>query len=191
MMKVGLYFGSFNPVHTGHLIIANHVLNFGDVQEVWFVVSPQNPLKETHSLLHQLTRLRLVRLAIKDQPHFKASNVEFDLPKPSYTIDTLSYLKEKYPNKEFSVVMGGDSFQNIKKWKNYETLLRDYAIIIYERPGFTIDLSLSNQLKVLKAPLLDISSTFIRELIKQKKSIQYLVHDEVMNDILANGYYSS
>lgn len=188
-MKVGLYFGSFNPVHTGHLIIANHVLNFGEVQEVWFVVSPQNPLKETHSLLNQLTRLRLVRLAIEDQPRFKASNVEFDLPKPSYTIDTLSYLREKYPGKEFKVIMGGDSFQNIKKWKNYDTLLREYAIILYHRPGFEVDASLSSKLTILKAPMLDISATFIRELIRQKKSIQYLVPDNVREDILANGYY--
>jgi nicotinate-nucleotide adenylyltransferase len=188
-MKIGLYFGSFNPIHLGHCIIANHVLYNCDVERIWFVVSPHNPLKETNALLNESHRLHLVQLAIENETKFKASNIEFSLPRPSYTIDTLSYLAEKYPQHEFSIIMGGDSFQNITKWKNYETLLKHHKIIVYNRPGFTIDLALSKNIEVVNAPLLDISSTYIRNLIKERKSIRYLVTDEVMNDIKANGFY--
>lgn len=188
-MNIGLYFGSFNPIHIGHLIIANHILNHTKLDRVWFVVSPHNPLKESSSLLNENHRLQLVRLAIENEPKFKASNIEFGLPRPSYTIDTLTHLTEKYPEHTFSILMGSDSFCNIKKWKNYEILLKQYGIILYKRPGFEPDLSLSSQLEVLQAPLLDISSTYIRGLIQQKKSIRYLVTDEVREDIKANGYY--
>jgi nicotinate-nucleotide adenylyltransferase len=189
-MKVGLYFGSFNPIHIGHLIIANHVLNETPVQEIWFVVSPHNPFKETSSLLNENHRLHLVRLAIEAQPKFRSSNIEFTLPRPSYTSDTMIHLSEKYPQHEFSIIMGGDSFQNIQKWKNSELLLRDYDLFIYQRPEFPIDTTLSSRLTILDAPLLEISSTLIRTLVREKKSIQFLVTDEVRNDILANGYYA-
>lgn len=129
-MHIGLYFGSFNPLHTGHLIIANHVLNNSTVDKVWFVLSPHNPLKESHSLLNEYDRLHLAELAIKDNPKFRASNVEFSLPRPSYTIDTLTYLKERFPLEQFTVIMGGDSFQNIHRWKNYEQLIAQYEIIV-------------------------------------------------------------
>jgi nicotinate-nucleotide adenylyltransferase len=175
-MKIGLYFGSFNPIHIGHLIIANHILNHSQLDRVWFVVSPHNPLKESSSLLNENHRLQLVRLAIENEPKFKASNIEFGLPRPSYTIDTLTHLTEKYPEHTFSILMGSDSFCNIKKWKNYEILLKQYGIILYKRPGFEPDLSLSSQVEVVQAPLLDISSTYIRGLIQQKKSIRYLVN---------------
>jgi len=188
-MKIALYFGSFNPVHTGHLIIANHVLSHCDVDRLWFVISPHNPLKETAGLLNENHRLHLVQLAIENEPKFKASNIEFSLPRPSFTIDTMIYLQEKYPKYEFSIVMGSDSFQNIKKWKNYKQLLDNYHIIIYKRPGFDIDTSLSKNIEIVDAPLLDISSTYIRKLIKEKKSIRYLVAEEVMNEIKANSYY--
>ncbi len=189
-MKIGLYFGSFNPIHIGHMIIANHVLSHCKIDRLWFVVSPHNPLKETSSLLNENHRLHLVRLAIENESKFKASNIEFSLPRPSYTIDTISYLSDKYPQHEFSIVMGSDSFFNIKKWKNYKELLKQCKIIIYKRPGFEPDISLSKNIELVNAPLLDISSTYIRNLIKEKKSIRYLVKDEVMEDILANGYYS-
>ncbi len=189
-MKIGLYFGSFNPIHIGHMIIANHVLSHCNIDRLWFVVSPHNPLKETSSLLNENHRLHLVRLAIENESKFKASNIEFSLPRPSYTIDTISYLSDKYPQHEFSIVMGSDSFFNIKKWKNYKELLKQCKIIIYNRPGFEPDISLSKNIELVNAPLLDISSTYIRNLIKEKKSIRYLVKDEVMEDILANGYYS-
>lgn len=188
-MKVGLYFGSFNPVHTGHLIIASHVLDHCGLHALWFVVSPHNPLKESASLLKESHRLHLIRLAIEDEPRFRASDVEFRLPRPSYTIDTMAHLEEKYPDHEFHLIMGSDSFSNIQKWKNYAVLLERYPVIIYTRPGFAPDLSLSNKLTVVKAPLLDISSTYIREQIRNKHNIRYLVPEVVREDILANGYY--
>ena len=135
-MNIGLYFGSFNPIHIGHLIIANHVINFTDMNQVWLVISPQNPLKPSHTLLNEYHRLHLVQKAIEDNPKLKASDIEFRLSKPSYTIDTLIYLEEKYPKHKFSIVMGSDSFQNINNWKNAEVLKKNYSFIIYERPGF-------------------------------------------------------
>ncbi len=188
-MKIALYFGSFNPIHVGHLIIANHVLSHCDVDRLWFVVSPHNPLKETSSLLNENHRLHLVQLATENEPKFRASNIEFKLPRPSFTVDTMAYLQEKFPQHQFSITMGSDSFSNIKKWKNYQQLLKQYRIIIYNRPGFDIDTSLSSKIEVVNAPLLDISSTYIRNQIKEKKSIRYLVPDEVMNEIKSGAYY--
>lgn len=188
-MKIGLYFGSFNPVHTGHLIIAKHVLNTTDLKQVWLIVSPHNPLKKSASLLNEYHRLHLVKVAIEGETDLKASNIEFGLPKPSYTINTLIHLQEKYPLHEFSVIMGSDSFCNIHNWKNYETLTRDYQLYIYKRPGFDINQSITSNIVPLDAPLLEISSTRIRELIKQKKSIRYLVPDSVKEEIERNSYY--
>jgi len=190
-MNIGLYFGSFNPVHHGHLIIANHILNEGKVRELWFVVSPHNPFKERSSLLNEQHRLQLVRLAIDTTPGMRASNIEFNLPKPSYTIDTLTYLEEKYPKHTFYIVMGSDGFQNINKWKNAEQLLKNTSIIIYKRPGFDIKEKLPANIVVVDAPLLEISSTHIRKLIKEKKSIRYLVPDTVSDEIEKQQYYSS
>lgn len=188
-MHIGLYFGSFNPIHIGHLIIANHVIQYTEVDKVWFVVSPHNPLKESHSLLNEYHRLHLVNLAIEDNPKFRGSNVEFQLPKPSFTIDTLTYLSEKFPLERFSVIMGSDSFQNIHRWKNYEMLLARYAIIVYNRPGHPVKETYGADLNLLDTPLLDISSTFIRTQVKNKKSIKYLVPPTVEEHILGNGYY--
>lgn len=190
-MNIGLYFGSFNPVHHGHLIIANHILNEGKVRELWFVVSPHNPFKERSSLLNEQHRLQLVRLAIDTTPGMRASNIEFNLPKPSYTIDTLTYLEEKYPKHTFYIVMGSDGFQNINKWKNAEQLLKNTSIIIYKRPGFDIKEELPANILIVDAPLLEISSTHIRKLIKEKKSIRYLVPDTVLHEIEKQQYYSS
>lgn len=175
----------------GHLIIANHVLSFTEVDEIWFVVSPHNPLKDSKTLLNDHHRLHLVQVAIEHHPKFRASNIEFSLPKPSYTIDTLTHLREKYPEKEFAVIMGGDSFQNIQKWKNYEQLLKDYTLLVYNRPGYTIDPTLSKRLTILNAPLLDISSTYIRTLIREKKSIDFLLPEDVVKEINNNGYYKN
>jgi len=190
-MDIGLYFGSFNPVHHGHLIIANHILNESKVQEIWFVVSPQNPFKETSSLLNEQHRLSLVKLAIDNTPGMRASNIEFNLPKPSYTIDTLVYLEEKYPKHTFHIVMGSDGFKNIDKWKNSEHLLKNYPIIIYNRPGFVISEKQKGNVSIVDAPLLEISSTHIRRLIKAKKSIRYLVPENVLKEIAKEHYYSS
>lgn len=188
-MHIGLYFGSFNPIHNGHLIIANHVLGHTGVDKVWFVLSPHNPLKDSHSLLNEYDRLHLVELAISDNSKFRASNVEFSLPRPSYTIDTLTYLKEKFPFEEFSVIMGGDSFQNITRWKNYAQLIEQYRLIVYRRPGFGTPELEGAQVQFLDAPMLDISASFIRGEIKAKRSVRYLLPDPVWRYISENRQY--
>ena len=189
-MKIGLYFGSFNPIHTGHLIIAEHVLNYTHIEKVWLVISPQNPLKPSGSLLGEYDRLHLVNLAIENSTHLKAVDVEFRLPKPSFTITTLTYLAEKYPDDEFTVIMGSDSFINLPKWRNYEQLVRDYSFLIYLRPGFPIEnMDSSIDATILDAPLLNISASFIRQNIKQEKSIRFLVPDNVCEYIQMNNYY--
>jgi len=191
-MKIGLYFGSFNPIHTGHLIIAEHVLNFTGLDRVWLIISPQNPLKPSASLLGEYDRLHLVNLAIENSSHLKAVDVEFRLPKPSYTITTLTYLTEKYPNDEFTVIMGSDSFNNLPKWRNYEKLIRDYSFLIYVRPGFPVKGLLPDMnAEVLEAPMLDISASFIRKNIQLDKSIRFLVPEKVFDYIQANNYYKS
>lgn len=189
--KIGLYFGSFNPVHTGHLIIASHLANNTLLDEVWFVVSPQNPFKKENGLLNERHRISLVKLAIEDEIMLKASDAEFKLPKPSYTVDTLIYLSEKYPNNEFSVIMGSDGFQNIEKWKNFEQIINNYTIYIYMRPGFEVVNKYGENIIQVKAPLLEISATEIRKNIKLGKSIRYLVTDVVMKEIEEKGYYKS
>lgn len=190
-MNIGLYFGSFNPIHVGHLIIANHIKEHSDLDKIWFVVSPQNPLKKSKTLLNEYDRLHLVELAIEGNDHFRASNIEFSLPKPSYTIQTLAYLSEKFPNEQFTVIMGSDSYQNLHNWKNYESILAHFAILVYLRPDFEVDQStLPKNVTILEAPLLEISATHIRNNIKNKKSIQYLVPDKVHQYILENNLYS-
>lgn len=188
-MSVGLYFGSFNPIHNGHLIIASHILNEGLVEKVWFIVSPQNPLKVQHSLLNEYDRLHLVRLAVEEDNRMRASDIEFGLKRPSYTIDTLAYLKEKYPDEKFFVIMGSDSFQNINKWKNYEMILKEHRIIIYKRPGFEVEDTIPENVTILNAPLLEISATHIREIIKKGKSIRYLVPEKVREEIEASRFF--
>ena len=190
-MKIGLYFGSFNPIHIGHLIIANHIAYNTDLNEVWFIVSPQNPLKESASLLNEQHRYSLVKIAVEDEKKLKVSNVEFLMPKPSYTIDTLIYLSEKYTQHNFSLIIGSDSYLNFNKWKNYEQIILNYNILIYQRPSFPIKTDLPESIKIIHAPLLDISSTQIRKNIKDKKSIRYLVTDKVMDEIELKGYYRS
>jgi len=188
-MQVGLYFGSFNPIHTGHCIIANHIINNTFLDQVWFVVSPRNPLKNPLSLLNEYHRLNLVQLAIEGETTLKACDIEFHLSKPSYTIDTLTYLQEKHNNYHFSVIMGSDSFQNLKNWKNYQLLIKEYEIYVYLRPGFEVKKREIESIKILEAPLLQISSTHIRENIRKRKSIKFLVPDAVKEDIERNGYY--
>ncbi|HAO46322.1 MAG TPA: nicotinate (nicotinamide) nucleotide adenylyltransferase [Ferruginibacter sp.] len=190
-MKVGLYFGSFNPVHVGHLIIANYAANETDLNQVWFIVSPQNPFKQSASLLNEYHRLHLIKSSIDGDTKLRASSVEFSLPRPSYTCDTLAYLVEKFPDNQFCLLMGSDGFQNLNKWKNYETIVKNYPIYIYKRPGFEIEETHGAQITILDAPLLEISSTYIRELIKNKKSIRFLVPDVVKEEIELAGYYKS
>jgi nicotinate-nucleotide adenylyltransferase len=190
-MKIGLYFGSFNPVHTGHLIIANYIAINRDIDQVWFVVSPQNPLKQQKSLLNEYQRKHLIDIAIDGEIKLKCSAVEFGLPKPSYTVDTLAYLKDKHPDYQFVIILGSDSYNNLSNWKNHEVLLRDYEIMVYKRPGFEDVLIKSDKTTILDAPLLDISSTRIRKMIKEKQSIRYLVPDIVKEEIERSSYYKA
>ncbi|WPV68721.1 nicotinate (nicotinamide) nucleotide adenylyltransferase [Chitinophaga sp. LS1] len=188
-MKIGLYFGSFNPIHTGHMIIANFVAYHTDLDKVWLVVSPQNPLKASASLLNEHNRFHLVELAIQDEPKLRASNIEFSLPRPSFTVDTLAYLTEKFPTQEFVIIMGSDSFQNISRWRNYQHIVRNYPIYVYKRPGHEVTETHGATVKILEAPMLDISATDIRNWIKEGKSIRYMVPDNVVAYITTNNYY--
>ena len=189
-MKVGLYFGSFNTIHTGHLIIANHVLNAGIIDKLWFVVSPQNPFKKSNSLLNEYDRLHLVRVATEEDNRIYVTDAEFHLEKPSYTSQTLIYLTEKYPGHHFYIIIGSDSYQNLPQWKNGAFMMKNYDFIIYPRPGFEIDQEKApNMLVIPAAPLLDISSTQIRNLIKDGKSIRYMVPEKVFEEIEANRFY--
>lgn len=188
-MKIGLFFGSFNPIHHGHLIIAQHLLNETELSQVWMVVSPQNPFKESAQLLNEYHRLHLVRLATEKTPNIKPVDIEFRLPKPSYTINTLTYLKEKYPDHEFSIIMGSDGLQNLNKWKNAEIIMNDYSIYVYKRSGFEAAHSSVKNLIAIEAPLLSISSSHIRGLIQRGKSIQFLLPEEVRAELERNNYY--
>jgi nicotinate-nucleotide adenylyltransferase len=190
--KIGLFFGSFNPIHTGHLIIANIMAETTDLKKVWFVVSPQNPFKPSKGLLHEFDRFDMVRAAIHDNFKLEVSDVEFNLPKPSYTIHTLVYLQEKHPDKKFVVIMGEDNLPSFSKWKNAEMILQNYELYVYPRPGVQLsELKSHPNIKLVDAPMLDISATFIRNCIRRKQSVRYLVHDAVEEIIRAKGYYSS
>lgn len=188
-MKIGLFFGSFNPVHHGHLIIAQHIINETDLEQVWMVVSPRNPFKEEAGLLDEYQRLHLVRLALENNPKIKPSDIEFHLPRPSYTIDTLVYLEEKYPMHQFTIIMGSDSLQNLHKWKNADVLMNKTAFYIYERPGFKAINPGCSSMYILDAPLIEISATRIRYLIKKNKSLRYLLPDSIIEEIDKCNYY--
>jgi nicotinate-nucleotide adenylyltransferase len=188
-MDIGLYFGSFNPIHHGHLIIAKHVINATSLNQLWFVVSPQNPFKAAGNLLNEYHRLHLVNTAIDGETALRANDIEFHLPRPSYSADTLTYLSEKYPQHKFSLLMGSDSLANLRKWKNADFIISNYPIYVYMRPGFPLTEIPGANLQALEAPLLQISATHIRELVRQGKSIRYLVPDSVMEEIERNHYY--
>ena len=188
-MNIGLYFGSFNPIHIGHLIIANHVLNETSINKIWFVVSPQNPLKESKTLLNEFDRLHLVRLATQDDNRIKCSDIEFNLPKPSYTSNTLIFLAEKYPEHQFALIMGSDSFQNLDKWKNYEAIINNYSIYVYKREGYDIRKAFGSVPLILNAPIIQISASQIREHIRSGKSIRYLVPEIVREEIESRKFY--
>ena len=188
-MKIGLFFGSFNPIHHGHLMVASFIANHTDLQQVWLVVSPQNPHKTQSSLLNEYDRLHLAQLAIEDDAQIKVSDIEFKLPKPSYTIDTLTYLEEKYPQHQFYVIMGSDSFQNLPKWKNFEALIKNYQFIVYRRPGFDITEKYGADVTYLEAPMLELSATLIRNNCKDGITIRYLVPEDVRLEIERNNYF--
>ena len=188
-MNIGLYFGSFNPIHIGHLIIANHVLNETSINKIWFIVSPQNPFKESKTLLNEFDRLHLVRLATQDDNRIKCSDIEFNLPKPSYTSNTLAFLSEKYPEHQFSIIMGSDSYQNLDKWKNYETIINNYPVYVYKREGHEIKKTFDKEAVTLNAPIIQISASQIREHIRSAKSIRYLVPEIVREEIESRKFY--
>lgn len=191
MQKIGLFFGSFNPVHVGHLIIANYMAEHTDLDEVWLVVTPQNPLKKKRTLANNYDRLHLVNLAIEDNPRLQASSIEFGLPQPSYTIDTLTYLKEKYPDDVFTLIMGGDNLLSLPKWKNYEILLRDYRIFVYSRPDYELgSLAGHEQVQVFtEVPQMAISASFIRKSLQHEKSVRYLLPDSVHDYLMETNLY--
>jgi nicotinate-nucleotide adenylyltransferase len=188
--KTGLFFGSFNPIHTGHMIIANYMLEFTDLDEVWMVISPQNPLKEKKTLLADHHRYAMVQIAVEDHPRLKACSIEFKMPQPSYTIDTLVRLEEKHPDHQFVLIAGTDIFPTFHKWKNYETLLQNYKFYIYRRPGFDPGIYASNpHLIIFDAPLMEISSSFIRQAIHDGRDIRYFVPDKVYEYIREMHFY--
>ncbi len=187
---IGLFFGSFNPVHTGHMILANFMATQTALDEVWLVVSPQNPFKSSGSLARDHDRLHLVELAIGDTPRLRASRVEFDLPKPSYTIDTLAVLRDKYRDYDFTLLMGSDNLASLPRWKNANIILRDYRIQVYRRPGQEGgDLATHPSVTVYDAPLMHLSATYVRACIKEGHSIRYLVPDAVAEELEKSGLY--
>lgn len=188
-MNIGLYFGSFNPIHIGHLIVANHILNETNIKKIWFIVSPQNPLKESKSLLNEFDRLHLVRLATQDDNRMKCSDIEFNLSRPSYTTNTLAFLSEKNPENTLSIIMGSDSYQNLDKWKNFEAIVSNYSIYVYKREGHEINKIFSKKPFILNAPIIQVSASLIRENIKTGKSIRYLVPEIVREEIETRKFY--
>jgi nicotinate-nucleotide adenylyltransferase len=189
-MKIGLFFGSFNPIHIGHLILADTMAQSTDCDQVWFVVSPHNPHKERSSLLHEFDRYDLVRLAISDNPRLDVTDIEFSLPRPSYTIDTLAHLSEKYPQHEFAIIMGEDNLTHFQKWKNHDKILKYYEILVYPRPAVAKTVWHTHEkVRLVEAPMIDISATFIRKRIKAHQSIRYLVTPEVETMIRLKKFY--
>lgn len=188
--KVGLFFGSFNPIHTGHLIIANIMAENTDLNKVWFVVSPQNPFKPSGTLLHEFDRYDMVKAAIAGNYKLEVSDVEFRMPKPSYTIDTLAVLSEKNPSRQFVVIIGQDNLQNFEKWKNHQQILDLYGLYVYPRPGVTDSPIVRHKhVRTVPAPLLDISATYIRTCVKEGKSVRYLVPEPVEEMIRIRNFY--
>ncbi|MCX8081424.1 MAG: nicotinate (nicotinamide) nucleotide adenylyltransferase [Bacteroidia bacterium] len=178
--KTGLFFGSFNPIHIGHLALANYMVEYHELQECWFVISPHNPLKEKKNLLHHAHRYRMVLEAIEDYPKFRASDIEFHLPQPSYTIHTLTYLEEKYPDRDFYLIMGADNLSTLHKWKNHDVILQKYHLLVYPRPGYeNHPYDLHSHIIMTNAPLMDISSTFIRNAVREGKDIRFFLHPAV------------
>lgn len=195
MAKIGLFFGSFNPIHIGHLILANYILEKSDMDQVWFVVSPQNPFKEKKSLLKDYNRLDMVNLALTNYPKMRASNVEFSMPKPSYTTDTLAYLKEKYPENSFALIMGEDNLKSLHKWKNAENLIENNQIIVYPRKVETEAVAEKNpyldhkNIHLIDAPILELSATQIREMIKQNQNVRPMLPPEVFEYLDGSNFY--
>ena len=188
--KIGLFFGSFNPIHMGHMIIANIMAENTDLSKVWFVVSPQNPFKQSKGLLHEFDRYDMVKAAIADNYKLEVTDIEFHLPKPSYTVDTLTVISEKNPQHNFRVLLGEDNLTNFEKWKNHDQILDQYGLYVYPRPNVTkSEILRHGNVKIVEAPLLDISATYIRQCIKNNKSVRYLVPEPVEQMIRRRNFY--
>ncbi|HXH99241.1 MAG TPA: nicotinate (nicotinamide) nucleotide adenylyltransferase [Sphingobacteriaceae bacterium] len=189
-MKIGLFFGSFNPIHTGHLIIANYMANHTSIDEVWLMISPHNPLKNKNALVNMYDRLEMANLATEKSENIRVKDIEFKLPQPSYTIDTLTHLKERYPEHIFSLIMGSDNLVSFKKWKNYELILRDYHLLVYPRPEFqNHEFAQHSSVTITNTPLMEISATFIRKSIAGKKNVRFFVPDKVLEFIESKSMY--
>lgn len=189
-MRIGLFFGSFNPIHIGHLIIADCMAENASLDQVWFVVSPQNPFKAKGSLLHEQDRLQMVRMAIADNPRFNATDIEFRMPRPSYTIDTLAWLTDHYPQHHFSLIIGEDNLASLPRWKNAERILEYYELLVYPRPGAGGHPYQGHpKVRIVEAPMVDISATFIRRQISEGKSVRYLLPSEVEGFIRWKKFY--
>ena len=188
-MKIGLFFGSFNPMHIGHKIIASYMADFSDLEKVFFVVSPENPLKKKNTLLDQYHRLQIIRVETEDNHKLAVSDIEFSMPQPSYTIDTLVRLKEDYPENEYVLIMGADNLQNFHKWKNYEQILEDYSIYVYPRHGYEVEGSHQNIHLVEGVPKMEISASFIRDSIKQGKDVSRLIPEKSWKYINEMNFY--
>src|ERR1700760_710153 len=190
-MKIGLLFGSFNPVHIGHLIIANYMANYTDLDKVWLVVSPQNPLKKYGDLINTYDRLEKAKPATQKADNLSVSDVELKLPQPSDTIDTLVHLQEKYPQHEFAIIMGSDNLVTLHKWKNFKLILRDYKIYVYPRPGYeNAEYASHPSVTITMTPMMELSATFIRKALSEKKDVRYFVPDKVLHFIESKSLYS-
>lgn len=184
-MKIGIYSGSFNPIHIGHLALANYLCEYQGLDEVWFLVSPHNPLKKEHELMDDVLRLRLVQLAVAGYPKFRASDFEFSLPRPSYTVHTLDALKHHYPQHQFSLIIGSDNWHYFSRWYEAERILAENNLIVYPRPGYPVqEAALPPRVTLADTPLLEISSTFIREALQQGKDVRYFLHPAVYEALL-------
>ena len=188
-MKIGLFFGSFNPMHIGHKVIASYIIEFSDLDKVIFVVSPHSPFKKKESLLDQHHRLMIIRMEVEDNPKLQVSDIEFSMHKPSYTIDTLVRFNEKYPENEYALIMGADNLQNFHKWKNYKQIMEDYSIYIYPRPGFEINIKHKNIYLVQDVPQMEINASFIRNSLKEGKDVSYLIPEKAWQYIDEMNFY--
>ncbi|MDD2798215.1 MAG: nicotinate (nicotinamide) nucleotide adenylyltransferase [Bacteroidales bacterium] len=184
--KIGIFSGSFNPIHIGHLALANYLCEYEQLDEVWFVVSPHNPLKNSEDLQNEEQRLEWTKLAIGSYPKFRVSEIEFTLPRPSYSIQTLHALRKQFPEKEFILIIGADNWDCFNKWRDYKTILAEFPILIYPRKEFNvvIPVELSSTVKLTNAPMLEISSTFIREAISEGKDVRFFLPERIRDVIL-------
>ena len=189
-MKIGLYFGTFNPIHIGHMAIANYMVEYTEIQQLWFIISPQNPFKEEKHLLKDYHRLAMVNRVIEDDNRFRASNIEFKLPRPSYTINTLVYLQEAHPDHEFYLIMGSDNLKHFHKWKNADEILKNHHILVYPRPDDQMqNMELHPHIQIVNAPLMEISASFIRQAIADGKNISYFIPDKAYQYLTEMNFY--